>query len=83
MRVDKGKRFELCYWLLRLQPALICDTRIGYCNPTPAALVAHAPVAGDRVKYLRRGSPGGILAALWGVTAAVSVTVDDQITAKE
>lgn len=71
--MDKGKRFELSYCLLRLQATLICDTQKGYCNSTPRALVAHTPRAGDRVKYLQRATPGGILSALRTVTPVVSV----------
>lgn len=56
MRADKGKRFELGYCLLGFQATLICDTQIGYCNSTPAALVPLALRAGDRVKYLQEAS---------------------------
>ena len=71
--MDKGKRFELSYCLLRLQATLICDTQIGYCNSSPRALVAHTLWAGDRVKYVRHPMPGGILSAPWTVTPVVSV----------
>lgn len=59
MRANKGKWFELCYCLLRLQATLKCETQIGYCNLSPRALVAHTLEVGDTVKYLQLTVPRG------------------------
>lgn len=60
MRANKGKWFELCYCLLRLQATLKCETQIGYCNLSPRALVAHTLEVGDTVKYLQLTVPRGV-----------------------
>lgn len=81
MSRDKGKWPELSYCLLGLQATSICDTQIGYCNVTPAALVAHTPPTGDRVKYLQQKLRQGASSLLRA--CSTTCAPDDQISEKD